>query len=249
MRVTPKPPRASRRQKKKSRLQTLIILMTTTAMVATGGFGTFPENSLTQTFQKVIGQNIPADFLEPFNSYMDAISAPTIEPKPAPEAQAVYPLNILNTLIEAFTKVNPSPPPLPSVPASTPHFTPSSAQAKPSPTNTITSTPTQTATFPQSPPSAATCHITISKAFVYQGPNKGYPLENNKSYNSENEFKVIARDRTGTWLFGELQDSTQGWMPIEWLSRSCYSNTPIPTASFIPLVPTERPPTRKPPER
>ena len=55
----------------------------TTAMIATGGFGVFPDNPLTRAFQKMIGENISADFLEPFNSYMEAISAPTISLQPA----------------------------------------------------------------------------------------------------------------------------------------------------------------------
>ncbi len=49
-------------------------------MVATGGFGAFPDNPLTQTFQEVIGENIPADFLNPFNTYMEDLSVPTIQP-------------------------------------------------------------------------------------------------------------------------------------------------------------------------
>ena len=51
-------------------------------MVATGGFGAFPNNPLTQTFQEVIGEAVPAEFLTPFNSFMDLISAPRIQPKP-----------------------------------------------------------------------------------------------------------------------------------------------------------------------
>lgn len=50
-------------------------------MIATGGFGTFPDNTLTQTFQEVISENVSADYLEPFNSYMENISAPTIQPQ------------------------------------------------------------------------------------------------------------------------------------------------------------------------
>ena len=50
-------------------------------MIATGGFGAFPDNPLTQNFQEVISENIPAEYLEPFNAYMESISAPTIEPQ------------------------------------------------------------------------------------------------------------------------------------------------------------------------
>jgi hypothetical protein len=51
-------------------------------MIATGGFGTFPQNSLTQAFQEVISENVSADFLNPFNAYMENISVPTIQPQP-----------------------------------------------------------------------------------------------------------------------------------------------------------------------
>lgn len=50
-------------------------------MIATGGFGAFPDNPLTQNFQEVISENISADYLEPFNAYMENISAPTIQPQ------------------------------------------------------------------------------------------------------------------------------------------------------------------------
>lgn len=54
----------------------------TTTMIASGGFGTFPANPVTDTFQQVIAENIPADFLVPFNSFMENLSAPTISPEP-----------------------------------------------------------------------------------------------------------------------------------------------------------------------
>jgi len=61
-------------------------------MIATGGFGTFPQNSLTQTFQEVISENISADFLNPFNAYMENISAPTIQPQPDSSSEPAFDL-------------------------------------------------------------------------------------------------------------------------------------------------------------
>ena len=116
------------------------------------------------------------------------------------------------------------------------------------PRNTITSTQTETTEiitrFPISDPD---CHVEIPKAFVYKGPSKGYLLASNKSYNEEDEFIVMNVDRTGTWLFGELPDGVRGWMPIEWLSKSCYKPI-IPTASYIPPLPPTSWPTPKPPK-
>jgi len=52
----------------------------TTTMVATGGFGVFPDNPVTETFQEVISENFPPEVLEPFNGFMVKLSAPQIPP-------------------------------------------------------------------------------------------------------------------------------------------------------------------------
>lgn len=91
-----------RRIKKKRRgISSLLIFATTTAMVVTGGFGVFPDNPLIQMFQGVISESVSADFLEPFNSYMEVISAPTIQPKPdsvSTDASTLDPLGWLEAL-------------------------------------------------------------------------------------------------------------------------------------------------------
>ena len=71
------------RKRKRGGLRFLFAFTTTTAMIATGGFGAFPVNPLTETFQDVISENFPADFLNPFNSYMESLSVPTIPTQPA----------------------------------------------------------------------------------------------------------------------------------------------------------------------
>jgi hypothetical protein len=68
----------------------MIVFTMTTTMVATGGFGAFPNNPLTQTFQTVISENVPADILQPFNSYMESISGPTIQPEPASDSEPAF---------------------------------------------------------------------------------------------------------------------------------------------------------------
>ena len=85
------------RKRKRSGFRFLFTVTVTTVMIATGGFGTFPENSLTQTFQTVISENFSADFLQPFNSYMENISAPTIQPKPASASD--QPFDLIGTLV------------------------------------------------------------------------------------------------------------------------------------------------------
>lgn len=89
-------------KKRRSGFRFLFTFAVTTTMIATGGFGAFPENPLTQTFQEVIGENIPADFLQPFNSYMEVVSAPTIQPKVDSASEVEPPLDPLSALAELF---------------------------------------------------------------------------------------------------------------------------------------------------
>ena len=77
--VVSRPPK--KRKKRRSNFRFLLVVTATTAMVATGGFGALPENPLTQTFQEVIGENITEELLESFNSLMESIAAPTIQPR------------------------------------------------------------------------------------------------------------------------------------------------------------------------
>ena len=72
-------------------------------MIATGGFGSFPNNPLTQTFQDVVSKNVSAEYLDPFNSYMENISAPTIQPQLASGSGNDSSLDPVGTLVEVFT--------------------------------------------------------------------------------------------------------------------------------------------------
>lgn len=58
-----------------------LTLTITTSMIATGGFGAFEKNPVTDVFQQEIGQNIPEDFLQPVNSFLAQLSVPTIQPQ------------------------------------------------------------------------------------------------------------------------------------------------------------------------
>jgi hypothetical protein len=59
-----------------------VTALLTTTMVATGGFGTLPDNPVTQRLQEEIGENVPESLLDPINSYLEELSAPTIQPRP-----------------------------------------------------------------------------------------------------------------------------------------------------------------------
>jgi hypothetical protein len=71
-----------RRAEHRSSARYIVTVVLTTAVVATGGFGTLPDNPITETFQEEIGENVPVSILEPVNSYLELLSAPTIQPLP-----------------------------------------------------------------------------------------------------------------------------------------------------------------------
>lgn len=75
-------------------------------MLATGGFGVFPNNPLTDMYQKVLSENIPEDFLAPFNTYMESLSASTIPPSPDPVPDGDPTPDLLSALAEIL---NPNP--------------------------------------------------------------------------------------------------------------------------------------------
>lgn len=74
----------------------------TTTMVATSGFGAFPNNPLTETFQEVIGENFPSELLKPFNAFMDNISAPQILPGADSNTDKGHPPDPLGALLNIF---------------------------------------------------------------------------------------------------------------------------------------------------
>jgi len=71
-------------------------------LIATGGFGALPENSLTTALQKVIVENFPPDLVNSFNLYMDQVSAPRISPSPVSESDAGSAPDPAGTLLSFF---------------------------------------------------------------------------------------------------------------------------------------------------
>lgn len=72
-----------RRTQRRSSARFIVTVFLTTAVVATGGFGTLPDNPITEAVQEEIGKNVPESILEPVNSYLNQLSAPTIPPLPS----------------------------------------------------------------------------------------------------------------------------------------------------------------------
>jgi hypothetical protein len=92
---------APHRAERRSSYRFLVTALLTTTMVATGGFGTLPENPVTQALQEEIGQNIPEPLLNPLNSYLEQLSAPTIQPQPASNPNP--PLDLVGFLLDDTT--------------------------------------------------------------------------------------------------------------------------------------------------
>jgi hypothetical protein len=70
-------------------------------MVATGGFGALPENPVTHQLQEEIGQNVPESVLNPINSYLEQLSAPTIQPLPTSTPNSS--LDLVGLILDAIT--------------------------------------------------------------------------------------------------------------------------------------------------
>lgn len=87
------------RKRRRSRFRLLFAVTLTTAMIATGGFGAFPNNPMTALFQQEIGKNFPETFLNPLNSYMENLSVPTIQPGLVASSEPAF--DPIGTLVSA----------------------------------------------------------------------------------------------------------------------------------------------------
>ena len=86
----------------------LLTALLTTTMIATGGFGVFSDNPLTEAFQDVIGENFPVDFLNRFNAYMANLSAPQIPLGPDSASDGESPLDPVGVILSFFDTVSAS---------------------------------------------------------------------------------------------------------------------------------------------
>jgi len=58
-------------------------------LIATGGFGTFPPNPLTQSAGQLFSNSFPVQIIAPFNNILDQIGAPRL-PAPQPVTQTTF---------------------------------------------------------------------------------------------------------------------------------------------------------------
>lgn len=165
------PPRKNRA----STVRFFVTFTLTTTMVATGAFGAIPDNPVTTTFQEEIEENIPEPFLAPLNSYLDALSVPTLPAQPATQP---VPLDLVGFLFADTTSETSAPSNVTTTEtaatvgtatiAETPVFSPTSTAnltrtptLTPTRTPTSTITPTATATLTCSPPSTDFANTTF----------------------------------------------------------------------------------------
>ncbi len=83
-------------------------------------------------------------------------------------------------------------------------------------------------------------YINTDRTFLYTGPNKGFPPVSQDPYGKGDRFTVLTIDRTGEWLFCIAPDDVQGWISTDSVDVE-FSLSIIPTASYIPPVPTIAP--------
>ena len=167
-----------RRAQRRSSVRFLFTVLLTTGMVATGGFGALPDNPITQTFQEEIGQNVPETILNPINSYLEQLAAPTIQPQPVSASPSGAPLDVVGFLFDSFAAESGiTPTAIPESPTTTPThiITPSSTltptlSVTPSSTSALTFTPTSTSTPPLSAtPACITPSTTIANTTFFNG--------------------------------------------------------------------------------
>ena len=146
--------RPPRRTEHRSAARFMVTVVLTTAVVATGGLGTLPDNPITDTVQEEIGKNVPESILEPVNSYLEELSAPTIPPLPSSTPNTA--LDLIGLLIG--TPASDAETPVETLSLSTETLT---ATALSTPTETATEimhtvTPSRTATVTDTPTASRT---------------------------------------------------------------------------------------------
>ena len=139
----------SRRTERHSSFRYFAAVVITTGLVASGGFGAFPKNSVTTSFQQAASENLPESILTPVDSYFDEISD-SIFGSQIPVTQNP-PLDLVG-LILGEGDGTPSPT-LAVAETLSPTSTP---KAEVSANPTLTTTPNQTATQTASPTSQLT---------------------------------------------------------------------------------------------
>jgi len=90
-------------------------------------------------------------------------------------------------------------------------------------------------------------YINVETAFLYKGPGKGYEVASFTKYTKGDKFEVLAIDKSGFWLLCTSSDNNiTGWLFLDWVDISVNPSI-IPTASYIPPVPTPAPTRRNKP--
>ena len=101
-----------------------------------------------------------------------------------------------------------------------------------------TSTPRKPTKIP-----AKYAYISVSNAYLYQGPDLEYYPARSDPYSKGSKFTVLARSTYSNWLLCRAQDGTVGWLYKDWIDIS-FSISNVSVAATIPVPPP--PPTRRP---
>jgi serine/threonine protein kinase len=96
---------------------------------------------------------------------------------------------------------------------------------------------------PASSSSAKYVYISVSNAYLYQGPGLDYYPARSTPYSRGSKFAVLARSTQGNWLLCKGDDGTTGWLYKDWFDIS-FSINDVSVAATIPAPPPT--PTKQP---
>jgi len=209
-----------RRAERHSSYRFLVTVLLTTTMVATGGFGTLPDNPVTQGLQEEIGENLPEPLLDPLNSYLVELSAPTIQPRPASKPNP--PVDIIGFFLDDATSE-------PSIPVSID----GTGTEAPSLTSTLTETLTAvgtetitgTPTFTRTATSTSTVTPTNTATRTFTPTSTSIPTATPRCSAPSTDF-----------VYTTFVNSSEQTIHIYWLDFSCYLifyNTLNPGQSYV----------------
>jgi hypothetical protein len=233
-----------------NRLRVMAVLMLIAGMIATGGFGFFPSNPLTDDLRNFVKENVPALVVEPINSLLGMIDA---TPIPGHDSFS----GISAEGVTATANVFPTPTIFLS-PTGT--FTPG-ATVTFAVTPTVTMTPTVSMT-----PAAQTCLTLTTPANGAVLPAQGNVLFSWSAMRNAAKYEIVFTAPDKTWSkytltrttydfpIGTLISSgTYTWTvsaynaagklictAVEFKFKKDVSSTPTPT-STLTLVPTNTP--------
>lgn len=178
--VTPRPRLAhhnsTRSYHQRTMARLLFITTTTSTLIVTGGLGTFPPNPLTSHAAQLVGENLPAEIIQPANQILNQVGAPTLPAQATSQHTPENPVaTAISSLFEPLFATTAQPTSITTATAasvsSTPTLEPSPSASEPATlTPTVMNTPSGTPTIPASATPSATSLPTWTAVYIPPPP-------------------------------------------------------------------------------